>query len=84
MQAYRDFAPTGFDHKGAFLDDDHQDWLVVGVSITRDSGRFVRMKAITTKYHGPTDKRGARISATDGDGNRASVAYPPGVAYRHN
>lgn len=33
------------------------------------------MKAITTKYHGPTNTRGLRISATDGDGNRVSVPY---------
>src|SRR5262245_1540254 len=38
MQHYRDFAPTGFDRKGAFLDDDQQDWLVVPVIRTRDSG----------------------------------------------
>jgi hypothetical protein len=25
------------------------------------------MKAISTKYHGPTNTRGSRISATDGD-----------------
>ena len=34
------------------------------------------MKAITTRYHGPTDTKGARISATDGDGNRVSIPYP--------
>ena len=34
------------------------------------------MKAIETKYHGPTNTRGARISATDMDGNRISVPYP--------
>jgi hypothetical protein len=34
------------------------------------------MKAIETKYHGPTDTRGARISATDSDGNRVSIPYP--------
>lgn len=28
------------------------------------------MKAIMTKYHGPTDFRGSRVSAFDGDGNR--------------
>jgi hypothetical protein len=33
------------------------------------------MKAITTKYHGCTDTRGSRISATDGD-NRVSIPYP--------
>lgn len=34
------------------------------------------MKAITTKYHGPTDTRGSRISASDGDRNRISIPYP--------
>jgi hypothetical protein len=33
------------------------------------------MKAITTKYVGPTNTRGARIIASDGDGNRVTVAY---------
>ena len=34
------------------------------------------MKAILTKYHGPTNTRGSRITATDGDGNRVSIPYP--------
>jgi hypothetical protein len=34
------------------------------------------MKAIFTKFHGPTNNRGARISASDSDGNRVSVSYP--------
>jgi len=34
------------------------------------------MKAITTLYLGPTDHRGARITAFDLDGNRATVPYP--------
>lgn len=33
------------------------------------------MKAIRTKYNGPTDTRGSRISATDEDGNRVTVPY---------
>lgn len=33
------------------------------------------MKAITTKYLGPTNTHGARIAATDGDGNRVVVSY---------
>lgn len=33
------------------------------------------MKAITTTYHGPTNTRGSRISATDGDGNRITLPY---------
>ena len=31
------------------------------------------MKAITTKYLGPTDTKGARIRAHDGDGNAVTV-----------
>lgn len=31
------------------------------------------MKAITTKHHGPTEKRADRFSATDNDGNRISI-----------
>ncbi|MFA6063991.1 MAG: hypothetical protein WC736_15490 [Gallionella sp.] len=34
------------------------------------------MKAIVTKYHGPTNTRGARITASDEDGNRATISYP--------
>ncbi|MHC4310848.1 MAG: hypothetical protein ACYSW3_00070 [Planctomycetota bacterium] len=40
MQRYREFQPTGFDPKGAFLGDDQQDWFVVPVSRTRDTGAF--------------------------------------------
>ena len=34
------------------------------------------MKAITTKYKGPTNTRGSRIYAADGDGNHMSIPYP--------
>ena len=34
------------------------------------------MKAIRTRYHGPTNTRGARISATTEDRNRCSIPYP--------
>jgi hypothetical protein len=34
------------------------------------------MKAITTKYHGPMNTRGSRISASDCEGNRISISYP--------
>lgn len=34
------------------------------------------MKAIVTKYHGPTDTRGSRITASDEDGNRVTIGYP--------
>jgi hypothetical protein len=36
MQRYAEFRPTQFDRRGASLPD-HQDWLVLGVSRTRDS-----------------------------------------------
>ncbi len=34
------------------------------------------MKAIQTRYVGPTDTRGSRIIADDNEGNRAIVSYP--------
>jgi hypothetical protein len=34
------------------------------------------MKAIVTKYHGPTNTRGSRITASDEDGNRITIPYP--------
>lgn len=34
------------------------------------------MKAITTRYCGPTNCRGARIIASEPDGKRMSVPYP--------
>jgi hypothetical protein len=32
-------------------------------------------KAIVTKYHGPSNTKGSRISASDGDGNRITIGY---------
>ena len=32
------------------------------------------MKAIITTYHGPTNTKGSRISADDGDGNRVTIS----------
>lgn len=34
----------------------------------------LRYKAITVKYHGPTNHRGSRMIADDGDGNRITVS----------
>jgi hypothetical protein len=34
------------------------------------------MKAIFTKYHGPTNCKGERISASDQDGNKVFIPYP--------
>lgn len=39
MQTYAKYSPTAFDHKGAFLDD-RQDWFVVPVGRNRDSGPY--------------------------------------------
>lgn len=39
------------------------------------------MKAITTKFHGPTDTRGSRVSATDMDGNRVTVNYDHSASF---
>lgn len=41
------------------------------------------MKAILTKYHGPTDTRGSRISAFDGD-NRIFVPYDHAASDPHD
>ena len=42
------------------------------------------MKAIVTKYHGPTNSRGARISATAEGGNRVVVHYDYGAREPHD
>lgn len=34
------------------------------------------MKAIQTKYFGPTNYRGSRIKAFDGDNNSVTISYP--------
>ena len=34
------------------------------------------MQAIITRYHGPTDFRGSRITATAGNGKRVTIPYP--------
>lgn len=41
------------------------------------------MKAITTAYRGPTNTQGARIVASDGDGNTVSVSYDHGAKNPH-
>ena len=41
------------------------------------------MKAIVTKYHGPTDFKGSRISAYDSDGNRVTISYDHGSRNPH-
>ena len=38
--------------------------------------REKHMKAITTKYIGPTNYRGSRIKASDEDGNAITISYP--------
>ena len=34
------------------------------------------MKAIKAVYHGPTNTRGSRITASDGDGHSVTIPYP--------
>lgn len=38
MTPYKDWAPTGFDPRGAFLEGDRDEWLVAPVGYNRDSG----------------------------------------------
>lgn len=42
------------------------------------------MKAIVTKYHGPTNTRGSRISATDLDGNKVTLSYASELSSEEN
>lgn len=42
------------------------------------------MKAIVTKYHGPTDFRGSRISVDDGDGNKVFYAHQSALSSEAN
>ena len=41
------------------------------------------MKAILTKYLGPTDRRGSRIKATDGDLNAITISYDDASSNPH-
>lgn len=45
----------------------------MGYSI--DNFRSSNRQAITTKYHGPTNTKGSRISATTGAGIRIYIGY---------
>ncbi len=42
------------------------------------------MKAITTKFHGPTNSRGSRYSACDSDGNRVFVSADYAISSEGN
>jgi len=42
------------------------------------------MKSIVTTYHGPTNNRGSRIIADDGDGNRINLSYEPAGSSEDN
>lgn len=35
-----------------------------------------RSQSIVTQYHGPTNSRGSRISATSSSGDRVYISYP--------
>jgi hypothetical protein len=59
MQTYAQFSPTPFDCRGAFLADDRAEWLVLPVSVTRDSGPFAKSNFATAT---------ALLSAVDVDG----------------
>jgi hypothetical protein len=52
------------------------DMHIIIFKSTANTKEEKKMKAITTKYHGPTNTRGARITASDEDGNRVSISYP--------
>jgi hypothetical protein len=41
------------------------------------------MKAIRTKYVGPTNFKGSRIIASDSDGNRVTIPYPSELKSEH-
>lgn len=38
------------------------------------------MKAIRVKYFGPSNCKGSRLIASDGDGNRKEIGYPYGFS----
>jgi hypothetical protein len=40
--------------------------------------------AIVTKYHGPTETRGSRISADAGEGRRVSISYDHAASNPHD
>lgn len=42
------------------------------------------MKAIVTKFHGPTNYKGSRYSATDSDGNRVMLSADHALAPEGN
>ena len=42
------------------------------------------MKAIVTKYRGPGNVRGSRITASDNDGNRVTLSYDPAISSDEN
>jgi hypothetical protein len=42
------------------------------------------MKAITVKYHGPSNIRGSRIIASDLDGNRVTLSYDCALSAEDN
>ena len=42
------------------------------------------MKAIVTKYHGPSNVRRSRIIASDEDGNRVTVSYDDALNSEEN
>lgn len=49
-----------------------------------DSGAATEMKAIITKFHGPTNLRGARYTASDSDGNKVTVGMNYALSSEEN
>ena len=42
------------------------------------------MKTIETKYHGPGERRGSRVSASDSDGNRVMLTWDNSINSEEN
>ena len=45
-------------------------------AVSQTQSEVSDMKAIETRYIGPTNFKGARIKADDGDGNTLTISYP--------
>lgn len=49
LQRYKDYAPTQFDRAGSFLDEDRQEWGVLPMIRTRDSGPWEESNFVSTE-----------------------------------
>jgi len=59
------------------------DWVPNAMRVNNDKEEG-KMKAIVTKYAGPTNVRGSRIIASDDDGNRVIVSYDSALGSSDN